>query len=131
MEEALIAYLLADSGVAAIADDRVFPGRRPQGAGLPNVILQRISGAPEYADDGEAGLAGPRFQIDCWAETYTDAKLLARAVTARISAFAGTMGAIEVQHIELEDERDFPLDAGDPVARPFRTGLDFLVWHTL
>jgi hypothetical protein len=128
MEEALIARLLADTGVAAIAGARVFPGSRPQGAALPAVVLNRISGGPLYADDGEVGLEQARIQIDCWAESYAAAKLLARAVTASLSAFEGTVGATTFQFIELDIEQDLREGGGDAASYPFRTALDFLVW---
>jgi hypothetical protein len=128
MEEALITRLLADGGVAALASTRVFPGSRPQGSALPAVELHRISGAPEYADDGEVGLEQARIQINCWGATYTAAKLLARAVTASLSAFEGTIGATTFQLIELDIERDLREAGGNAADYPFRTSLDFLCW---
>ena len=127
MEEAIIMRLLADSGVADIAATRVFPGSRPQGSALPALVLNRISGGPLYADDGEVGLEQGRIQIDCWAATYTEAKLLARAVTASLSAFEGTVGATTFQFIELDIERDVREGGGNSADYPFRTALDFLV----
>lgn len=132
MEEALISLLLADTAVAAIVGRRVFVGRRPQTAGLPVVVIHRISGAPEYAGDGEAGIASLLFQIDCWATTYGQAKLLARAVTGLLSAFSGTIDAVEVQFITLDAERDDPVSGtADNVTNPFRTSLDFQVWRAI
>lgn len=126
MEEAIIARLLADTGVAAIAGARVFPGMRPQGSALPAAVLNRISGGPLYADDGEVGLEQARIQIDCWAETYTGAKKLARAVTACLSAFEGMVGTTTFEFIELDIERDLQEGGGDAASYPFRTALDFL-----
>jgi hypothetical protein len=127
MEEAIIARLLADSGLAAIVGTRVFPGSRPQGSALPAVVMNRISGGPLYADDGEVGLEQARIQIDCWAESYGEAKLLARAVTACLSAFDGTVGATTFEFIELENERDLREGGSDAATYPFRTALDFVV----
>lgn len=126
MEEAIIARLLADAGVAAIASTRVFPGVRPQGSELPAIVLNRISGGPLYADDGEVGLQQARIQVDCWALTYTAAKKLARAVTASLSAFDGTAGTTAFEFIELDIERDLQEGGSDAATYPFRTSLDFL-----
>jgi hypothetical protein len=106
---------------------RVFPGSRPQGSALPAAVLNRISGGPLYADDGEVGLEQARIQIDCWAETYTAAKRLARAVTACLSAFEGTVGTTAFEFIELENERDLREGGSDSASYPFRTALDFIV----
>jgi hypothetical protein len=127
MEEAIIARLLADDGVAAIVGTGVYPGSRPQNSPLPAAVLNRISGGPLYADDGEVGLQQGRIQVDCWAETYTGAKLLARAVTASLSAFDGTVGTTVFEFIELENERDLREGGSDAAAYPFRTALDFVV----
>jgi hypothetical protein len=128
MEGALIALLLADSGLVAIAAARVYPGSRPQGSALPAIVLARVSGAPLYADDGEVGLGQARIQIDCWAATYGEAKTLARAVTACLSGFEGTVGDTVFQFIELDTERDLREGGSDAADYPFRTALDFLVW---
>jgi hypothetical protein len=128
MEEAIIARLLGESGVAAIVTTRIFPGSRPQGSALPAIVLNRISGGPEYADDGEVGLEQARIQIDCWAATYGEAKLLARAVTACLSAVEGTVGATVFQSIELDIERDLREGGSAAADYPYRTALDFLIW---
>jgi hypothetical protein len=56
IEEALIARRVTDSGVIALAGTRVFPGARVAGPEMPAVVLNRIRGGPEYADDGEVGV---------------------------------------------------------------------------
>jgi hypothetical protein len=128
MEEALIARLLGIAAVSGMVGTRVYPGSRPQGSALPAVVLNRISGGPLYADDGEVGLEQARIQIDCWAATYSAAKKLARAVTASLSAFEGTVGETTFQLIELDIEQDLREGGGDAADYPFRTSLDFLVW---
>jgi hypothetical protein len=129
MEEAIIARLLADSGVAAIASTRVFPGARPQASALPAIVLNRVSGGPLYADDGEVGLEQGRIQIDCWADTYSGAKLLARAVTACLSAFDGTVDTKTFEFIELENEPCWQAvlpSRRDGAPKPFRSSLCIL-----
>jgi hypothetical protein len=128
MEESLIQLLLADSGLSALVSTRVYPGSRPQGSALPAVVLNRISGGPGYADDGETGLTNTRIQIDCWAATYGQAKLVARAVTASLSDFQGTIGNTVFCSVMLEDERDLREGGGNVPENPFRTSLDFDVW---
>jgi Protein of unknown function (DUF3168) len=128
MEEAIIARLIADAGVSAITT-RVHPGSVPQGAALPAIVFNLIDGAPTYTDDGETGLASSRVQIDCWAASYPQAKRLARAVKASLSAFVGTSGGIAFQYILLDTERDLREAGINADDYPFRTSLDFIVWH--
>jgi hypothetical protein len=129
MEQAIIARLLATGGVTAIAGDRVFPGARPPAAALPAVVFNVVSGAPVYTDDGDAGLAENRVQIDCWAETYTAAKELAVAVKASLSGFVGTVAGVTFQNLLLITERDRREGGSNARDYLFRTLLDFTVWH--
>jgi hypothetical protein len=129
MEEGLIAKLLATSGVTSLVQARVYPGRRPQASVLPAVAMNRISGAPVYTDQGEAGLATARVEIDCWGETYTSAKQTARAVIAALSAFFGTAGGYTFQYVLLDAERDFSEAGSNAAEYLYRTNLDFIVWY--
>jgi len=128
MEEAIRTRLLATSGVTALVSQRVYCGSRPQGGTLPDIIINRISGAPVYTDDGESGLAQARLELDCWGTTYASAKNAARAVIASLSAFFGTVGGTTFQYILLDAERDFRESGGDAPEYLFRTNLDFIVW---
>jgi hypothetical protein len=128
MEEGIIAKLLATSGVTDLVSQRVSPGRRPQASALPAITLTTISGAPVYTDDGESGLASASIEINCWGETYSSAKAVARAVKAALSAFAGEAGGVTVQNILLDAERDFSESGSNASAYPYRTNLDLTCW---
>lgn len=129
MEEAIVAYLLADSTLSALVSTRVFPLSRLQGSALPAVTYQRISGAPLYADDGEAGLTEARLQVDTWAETYSAAKTAARAVIDRLSAVRDvTQSGVTFRYIMLDDERDFREEGANAAQYLYRVSMDFLVW---
>jgi hypothetical protein len=128
MEEALIALLIGDGGLAALVGARVHGGSRPQGSGLPAVVIARIGGAPLYSDEGEVGLDQARMQVDCWGESYASAKLTARAVRRVLSGFEGTVGGITIQFIMLDAERDFREGGANSAEYLFRTTLDFLIW---
>lgn len=128
MEEGIIARLLATSGVTALVSARVYPGRRPQASPLPAIDVSSIGGAPIYTDDGESGLASARIEVNCWGETYTSAKTVARAVKASLSAFVGTAGGITFQNVLLDAERDFNESGGNASEYLFRTNLDVIVW---
>lgn len=129
MEEALIGKLLGDSGVAALAGSQIYPVSRPQGGPLPAVTLATVSNVPVYANDGEAGLAEARVQIDCWGETYSATKTLARAVKTSLSAFFGTVDGVVFQNVLLDGERDLRESGSNAPDYLFRTQLDFRVWY--
>ena len=127
MEEALIAKLLTDSGVAALVGTRIHPGVRPQGTALPTIVFNMISANPSYSDDGEDGIAEARIQLDCWGATYTDAKKTARAVKTALSGFGGTVNSVRFRYIALDLEHDMQETGADAASYPFRTSLDFII----
>lgn len=128
MEEDIRTRLLATSGVTTLVSQRIYCGSRPQGGTLPDIIINRVSGAPVYTDDGESGLAEARIEIDCWGTTYGAAKNVARAVIASLSAFFGTVGSTTFQYILLDAERDFREGGGNASEYLFRTNMDFVIW---
>jgi hypothetical protein len=129
VEVAIIDYLLAGSAVAAIIGTRIFPLTRPQGSALPALTVTRISGAPVYASDGEAGLLDARLQIDSYAETYTAAKDLAAAVTNRLSAVQDVVqSGVTLIYVMLDSEQDLREGGSGEFEYLFRVRQDFIVW---
>lgn len=126
MEKDLIALMLA-----LLPGATVTPVARTQGSPLPAVVIQRVSGGPEYADDGEVGLLGARVQVDCWGETYAAAKDQAIAVRGALSALRDRVqGATTFIYVTLEDERDTREPGYNNAEYLFRTSLDFDVWSS-
>jgi hypothetical protein len=126
MEAALIAKLLAATGITALISTRINWSRRPQGAALPAIVLQRISGTPDVHHAGASGLVVSRVQVDCWAASYGSAKAVARAVETAITAQTFTQGATRFDVILIDSERDDSTDETTPL---FRTSMDLMVHH--
>lgn len=129
MEEELRALILANTDVQAIASDRVYFGTRPQGDPLPAVVLNTIADAEGYHMQGRNCLSEGRVQVDCYAVTYGEAKLLSRAVRALLSGYReGPFRGIF--HIGTRDGREDRAD-DEVTERPFRIGQDFNTnWRT-
>ena len=127
MEAALITKMLATAGVTALSETRINWLRRPQGEGLPAIVLHRIDGAPDYHTEGPSGLVESRVQVDCWGASYSAAKALARAVDTALSGQAFVQGAIRFDVILIVDERDSTFDEAPDTL--FRTSLDLMVHH--
>ena len=129
MEQALIAKLLADGGISALVGNRVFPISRDQASALPAVTFGTVSNVPIYTNDGEAGIAEARMQIDCWGASYPSAKLTAQAVKSALSAFFGTVEGVVFQYVLLDGERDSREGGSNAAEYQFRTQLDFRVFY--
>lgn len=127
METALVAYLLSRSPVTALTGQRITWGRREQGAPLPAIVLHRIDGAPDYHLEGPSGLVVSRVQVDCWGDTYADAKRAAEAVAAPVNGIRFTQGATRFAAVLIVDQRDSNFDeSGEAI---FRTSLDLSITH--
>lgn len=131
MEEALIAILLANAGVAARVGARVWPGRAPQtNATYPFVTIRKASSVRDYVMAAPSGYIASRVQADVYGETYGATKLAARAVMDALSGFRGTQGSATFQGIFVDAERDLPTaDEDDDVNNLFRASIDFMVHH--
>lgn len=127
MEAALVAKLLASAGITTLVGQRINWSRRPQGSGLPAIVLHRIDGAPDYHLTGASGIVASRVQVDCWGASYGSAKSVARAVEAVVSAARFTQGAVRFDAILIIDERDSSFDENNTPL--YRTSLDLAVFH--
>jgi hypothetical protein len=129
MEEALVAYLLANAGLAGLVGTRVYWVERPQAEQLPALTLTKISAPRAYTMKGSAGLVAARVQVDCWAETFGTAKLVARSLVAAIGGRRFDAGGVSFRGVFVEDENDTsePRPGG---GRMSRTRLDLLLWHS-
>lgn len=131
MEESLVAYLKAYSGLTSLIGSnpvRIYWTRAPQAVAKPYVTMQRISGNRDTHMQGVSGLVESRVQVDCYGLTYAASKGVARAVEARISGLAFTQSGTVFQVCILDAERDGYEDDATP-DKLYRTSLDFIIWH--
>lgn len=128
MEEAFLAYLLADAGVAAAVGDRISWTWREQGSPLPAVTLTKVDGERQAVLEGYSGFVDAHVQADCWGDYQADAKAAARAIVAAAAAAReGNTGGV-VQGVFVTHEHDsFEGEAPD---RLFRTMLTLRVAYS-
>jgi hypothetical protein len=129
MEEALRSYLLAHSPLAALVGDRLTWGFSKQGDVLPRVTVERISGGPEYADEGEINLSQQRLQVDCYGSTSASARAVAAAIRARISGGSFVQSGVTFNGVYIDGIRD-QSDAYEGGRQEHLVSLDLMVWHT-
>ncbi len=74
--------LVAASAVTALVGERIYPGKAPQGAAAPYVVVTTISDVPESSFTGttDEELRDARVQVDSYAAGYLDAHAVAKAV---------------------------------------------------
>jgi len=107
IETGLRTHLINNAAVSALVGSRVYPMRLPHGFTLPAISYQRISGPRQYDSIGATGRVHPRFQVDCWAETYAGVRDLANKVRLALNDHRGPLGGEpNVGSIELSADRD-------------------------
>ena len=85
---------------------RLYPLIAEQGAALPYMIFQQISGVRDYTMDGPSGYVDSRYQITCWAATYGAAKRLFEAVRIFFNGYHATVLNRRIQYVHFENEMD-------------------------
>lgn len=123
VEEDLVAFV--ETNVADVDDERIWPGRRPQGSALPGIVYQRISTPRRSTHTGPSGLAWPRFQFSCWGRTLAEAAGVAEQLRLAIDGYQGTMGGTYVAGAHVANE----LDDEDTETGHWRRIVDVIVWH--
>ena len=129
IEEALVAILQADATVSGLVNDRIYPLVAPVGAELPAITYQRISGVRMETLQGPTGLAAPRFQFSCLANTYSQAKSLANAVRQALDGYSGTVNGVVIDSILCKNEQDGFNAADDENEESYLVYVDMTVWH--
>lgn len=125
MEEQFRALLTGHSSVTAlVASTSINWGAHPQKRAWPGVVLNVISNASGLHLTGTTGFWQGRVQVDCYAETYTGAKTIARAIVARLHGYAGANFA-PIEHVGTRDSREGGV-ASNVADRPYRCSLDFI-----
>jgi Protein of unknown function (DUF3168) len=114
-EELIVAQLESTPDVAELVGDRIYPGVIPIGVRLPALVYQRIGSAPLAGLQGPPMLENPTIQINAWADTYTTAKLVARAVRVALRPFVEIVPLLE-------------RDLMDPDGLRQGVGQDYSVW---
>ena len=129
IEQALYTLMSNDSTLGGYVGTRIYPSIVPQGAAIPAITYQQISGFRDNVMTGPTGLVESRFQINCWAETYRETRILSNAVENILDGFVGTVEKVTIQAIFCVDEGDMPqISPGANVLKRHGKRLDFIVW---
>jgi hypothetical protein len=84
LQAAFRARLKAVSGLNTPTSGRIEWGTRPQGTGLPALVLTKVAPGQEWTHDGPDALVRPWVQVDIWAANNASAATLAAALQAEM-----------------------------------------------
>lgn len=130
MEEALLAYLLSQTSITDLVSTRLFWVQVPQGTALSYIRLQVISAAIERQYVDASNLGSKRIQIDCFADTYTKAKAIERAVIALLNNERFEQSSTRIEAF-LDNSRDLTDENAAKTPIIYRQSLDFMVTYSV
>lgn len=119
IEQRLYAHLSANADLSALVASRIYPLVIPQGASLPALVYQRISGVPANHAGRVPTLESARVQINCYAQRYGQVKDLRDAVIAALEQPSAYFQCTRLAERDLYDDED----------RTYALALDFSFWH--
>jgi hypothetical protein len=126
IEQALITYLLTQTGLTASVSNRIHLLKLPQDPVLPAIVIQKISSPRLHGFTADIG-ATTRMQLTSWATTYTSASAVFEQLRASLQNYLnGTMSTLTVSAVILDDENDTYEDE----TQRFGKIADFIFWHT-
>lgn len=121
-EEGIFSLL---SSFETAAGTRIWPNVLPQGEPMPAIKYFLVSDPPMRSHSGPGTTARPRYQLDCYAATYEEAKALAQDIMYRLEGYTGNFGNIPGYVSFVEDARD----NYDPDTARHWVSIDVMLWH--
>ena len=129
IEEALTAYLLAHTGLAALVGTKIYWHEAPQGTALPFVIGQNVSDVKNPIHGGISTLENPNHQFTAYAATKKSAKAIAKQIKAALLGYSGTLSGVQIHNIQLLNELSTLEKSADGTTKVYATDLEFQVFY--
>jgi len=126
MEEALRTLMLGNAGISARVGTRITWGERLQGSAVPAINMDVASKLTIYHMTGASSYNKYRVQINCYGNSYADAKLTSRAV----SDFLSTYQAGDFQGIFEENAPDRRIAGSNDADKLFGVSQDYQIHHS-
>lgn len=127
MKADLRSLLLADIGLAALCDDRIYWFERPQSDATPGIVLHLISKPINYTYKGESSRKFSRVQCNLYDSTDMGIEALGKAFQSAVSGFKGNVGVTEFKGIFVEGWRESPDIGKTEEERLFRFSIDLKI----
>jgi hypothetical protein len=106
-EKTVADALVADTGVAAMLGDRVYPVLAPATAQLPLITWRRQAVNREMTLSGPSGLPSVTLALELYAETYEEVRELADNCRRVLDGWNNSLASLtSVRHVTLENEAD-------------------------
>lgn len=109
--------------ITGLCDGRVYYVTVPQNIDLPYIVISKISSLRHYSLSSKSGLVTSRLQLSVFAESYWEAKQIAREIQAILENFQGESESIKIQSLFYDNE----VDLFDEEI--YQIASDYTIWH--
>jgi len=106
--------LLSGNSPQTTAGVRIYP-RLPQGVTFPTILYARIGAERQQALDSNVGVTEVTMMLECVAESYSDAKVLADEVRTILHGYSGSWSTLNCMNCVLASESEESEQDGDRV----------------
>lgn len=105
---AIVQILLADAGVSALVNNRVYRNEAPQGVSAPYVIVEVENVDPYPSKDGSSAADDVFLNVISYSESQSQLDTLSEAVRSSLDEkTAGTYEEVTLQVLRFQSENDF------------------------
>jgi len=129
IREALVTYLLAQSGVTDYVGQNIFFAKARKNVTRPYIVIYKIDSPRPGSHETSDHLAHPRFQFSVFSDTPEEAENIVEALRSALQGYSGTMGGeggVTVGAVFCDDETD--LDPGQ--SGPYGIAADYVIWYS-
>ncbi len=134
IEGAILARLIAVTAITDIVGSgssaRIYAPHLPQNPVLEAIAFRQISAGRDHAMGQDTGVVSARWQLDCWGNTYEEARDLGDALRgddagSGFSRFKGTLDSTVIQDVLLENE----IPTFEDESGSHRNMQDYMIWY--
>lgn len=129
INEALYSRLSSYTDLTDLISTRIYRVQAPENTTFPYVTFGIDSQFPVHAMGADAGLEGPGYQFDVWADDTDEMEDVAIQVKAALRDFSGTVAGVVIQRIFYDNEIDLPDEDTNKSRIIYHKEMDFTVWH--
>lgn len=128
IETSMFKAITDEATINAFIGTRFYPLIVPQGKAMPAMTFQQISGDRDHVLAGPTGFTKNRYQFNCWAKTYPEAKRLFEAVRKFWDGFSGTVLNRFIHNVQFKNELDlFAKKPGIEKIDRYAKAIDFII----
>lgn len=127
IEEALVKYLLAQTGLTDLISSKLFPEEIPMGTTLPAVSYINVSDVKLHILTGQDGLERPFIQFTVMSLTKAATRLVANQIEVALKDYVGTLSGIVIQYIRLENKMSNLETSNDGTVKVYTEDLEFQI----